>query len=164
MAGEASVSTRELSTQAEFRDAACELVSNARLQLNILTYAFEREIYGHTDFTQAVQALCTHHARAKVRILIHSPEWASRSGHRLVELARRLSSFIEMREMNPQDKDLTSEVLVADEQALLLRESPDTLTSRFYPDDMRQAGSWLRRYEGLWNGGQTVQALRQLNT
>lgn len=156
--------TRELGTQVEFRDAACELARNARLQLNILTYAFEREIYGHSDFTRAVQQLCTGHSRARVRVLIHSPEWASRSGHRLVELARRLSSFIELREMNDQDKELTSEVLIADEQSLLLRDSPDVVQARYYPDDMRLAGGWLKRFEGLWNGGEAVQALRQLNT
>jgi hypothetical protein len=153
-----------LSTRVEFRDAASELARRARLQLNILSYALEREIYGHSDFVQAVQALATHHARAKVRILIHSPEWASRSGHRLVELARRLSSFIELREMNEQDKQLTSEILIADEKSLLLRESPDVTQARYFPDDPRQAGYWLRRFEGLWAGGEAVQALRQLNT
>ncbi len=155
---------RELSTHVEFRDAACELAQSARLQLNILSYAFEREIYGHSDFVRAVQALATHHARARVRILIHSPEWASRSGHRLVELARRLSSFIELRELHEQDKQQTGEILIADEKALLVRESPDVMQSRYYPEDARQAGYWLRRFEGLWAGAEPVQGLRQLNT
>jgi hypothetical protein len=164
MAEEAATKARELGTHVEFRDAACELARSARLQLNILTYTFEREIYGHPDFVQAVQKLATQHARAKVRILIHSPEWASRSGHRLVELARRLSSFIELRELNEQDRQLTSEVLIADENALLYRESPDTLQARYFPDDPRQASQWLRRFEGLWAGGEIVQGLRRLNT
>lgn len=164
MADEAAEQPRALDTQTEFRDAACTLARDARLQLSILTYAFEREIYGHTDFVQAVQSLTTRHRRARVRILIHSPEWASRSGHRLVELARRLSSFIELREMNEQDKQLTSEVLIVDEKALLLRESPDVIQARLYPDDSRLAGGWQRRFEGLWNGGEIVQGLRQLNT
>jgi hypothetical protein len=160
----APAKTRDLNTHIEFRDAACALARGARLQLNILSYAFEREIYGHPDFVQAVQKLATQHARAKVRILIHSPEWASRSGHRLVELARRLSSFIELRELNEQDRHLTSEVLIADDKALLYRESPDTLQARYLPDDPRQASQWLRRFEGLWAGGEIVQGLRRLNT
>ncbi len=164
MAEQATAKARELSTHVEFRDAACELARSARLQLNILTYTFEREIYGHPDFVQAVQQLATRHARAKVRILIHSPEWASRSGHRLVELARRLSSFIELRELNEQDRPLTSELLIADEKALLYRESPDTMLARYCPDDPRQATPWLRRFEGLWAGGEIVQGLRRLNT
>jgi hypothetical protein len=164
MAEEAVRKIRELSTHVEFRDAACELARSARLQLNIISYVFEREIYGHPDFVQAVQGLATHHARARVRILIHSPEWASRSGHRLVELARRLSSFIELREMHEQDKQLTSEVLIADEKSLLYRESPDVTSARFFTDDPREAGQWLRRFEGLWAGGEAVQALRRLNT
>jgi hypothetical protein len=164
MVEERAEKARDLATRVEFRDAACELARSARLQLNILTYEFEREIYGHPDFVQAVQALATHHSRARARILIHSPEWASRSGHRLVELARRLSSFIELRGMNEQDRELTSEVLIADGESLLLRDSPDVVHARYFPDDPRQAAGWLRRFEGLWAGGEIVQALRQLNT
>ncbi|MGH8453854.1 MAG: hypothetical protein ACRES4_07395 [Nevskiales bacterium] len=155
---------RELGTRIEFRDAACELARAAALQLSILSYAFEREIYGHPDFVQAVQALAMHHRMARIRILIHSPEWASRSGHRLVELTRRLSSFIELREMHEKDKQLTSEVLIADEKALLFRESPDTLIALYRPDAPQDARPWLRRFEGLWAGGEPVQGLRQLNT
>jgi hypothetical protein len=164
MAEEAVHVARQLGTRVEFRDAACELARSARLHLNILSYAFEREIYGHPDFVRAVQALATHHRMARVRILIHSPEWASRSGHRMVELARRLSSFIELREMNEQDKQLTSEVLIADERALLFRESPDDLIARYLPEAPQEARPWLRRFEGLWAGGELVQGLRQLNT
>lgn len=164
MAEDTALKTRDLGTRIEFRDAACELARSASLHLNILSYAFEREIYGYSDFVQAVQALATRHRMARIRILIHSPEWASRSGHRLVELARRLSSFVELRELHEQDKQLTSEVLIADEKALLYRESPDTMRARYYANAPRDAKSWLRRFEGLWAGGEPVQGLRQLNT
>ena len=164
MAEEAATKTRQLGTRIEFRDAACELARSASLHLNILSYAFEREIYGHPDFVQAVQALATRHRMARIRILIHSPEWASRSGHRVVELSRRLSSFIELRELHEQDKQLTSEVLIADEKALLFRESPDTLIAQYQPEAPQDARPWLRRFDGLWAGGEPVQGLRQLNT
>lgn len=164
MAEEDGQNRQLLSTRAEFRAAACELAYTAKLQLNILTYAFEREIYGHADFVQAVQALATQNKMARIRILIHSPEWAARSGHRLVELSRRLSSFIELRELHEQDKQLSSEVLIADEKALLFRESPDTLVALYQPAAPQDARHWLRRFEGLWAGGEPVQGLRQLNT
>jgi hypothetical protein len=164
MAEEVANKSRELSTRVEFRDAACELARSASLHLNILSYALEREVYGHPDFVRAVQALATRHRMARIRILIHSPEWASRSGHRLVELARRLTSFVEMRELHEQDKQLISEVLIADERALLFRESPDTLVALYQPGAPQAARPWLKRFEGLWAGGEAVQALRQLNT
>lgn len=164
MTAENASRSRVLNTQIEFREAACELATRARLELCVLSHALEREVYGHSDFVAAVRALATRHRLARIRILIHSPEWASRSGHRLVELARRLSSFIELRQLNEQDRQLVSEVLIADEHTLLYRESPDTMQSRFSPDEPRQAGPWLRRFEGLWAGGEAVPGLRQLNT
>lgn len=156
--------TRELSTRTEFRDAATELARTAEREIALLTYAFEREVYGHPDFVEAMQSLATRHRMARIRILVHSPEWASRSGHRMVELARRLTSFIEIRELHEQDKQLTSEVMIADESGLLYRESPDTLVARFHPSAAQDARAWLRRFDGLWAGGAPVQALRRLNT
>ncbi len=155
---------QDLESRAEFFNAACELAYSASLNLDILTYVFEREIYGHSDFVQAVQSLATRHKKAQIRILIHTPDWASRSGHRLVELARRLSSYIEFREINEQDKQTTCEVLIADGRTLLLRDSPDVVEARYYPDNARQAGLWQRRFNGLWAGGGAIQGLRQLNT
>lgn len=164
MVGDAASKSRLLNTRAEFRDAACELAQIARLQLNILTYAFEREVYGHPDFVRVVQTLATQNKMARIRILIHSPEWAGRTGHRLVELSRRLTSFIELRELNEQDKQLTSEVLIADERAVLFRESVDDANARFQADAPQSARPWLRRFGGLWAGAEPVQGLRQLNT
>jgi hypothetical protein len=155
---------RDLKSRTEFFEACCELAGSARLNLDILTYAFERELYGHSDFVQAVQTLATRHKKARIRILIHSPDWASRSGHRLVELSRRLSSYIQLLGLHEQDKQLTSEVLIADGKSLLLRESPDVVDARYYPEDARQAGFWQRRFEGLWAGGEPLPGLRQINT
>lgn len=164
MTDEAASKVRDLKTRVEFRDAAAALANSATLHLNVLSHVLEREVYGTPDFVAAVQALATRHRMARIRILIHSPEWASRSGHRLVELSRRLTSFIELRELHEQDKQLVSEVLIADENALLYRESPDDLAARYWTDSPHEARPWLRRFEGLWNGGEPVQALRQLNT
>lgn len=155
---------RDLKTRTEFRDAATELARASARQIALLTYAFEREVYGSPDFVGSVQSLATRHRMARIRILIHSPEWASRSGHRLVELARRLTSFIEIRELHEQDKQLTSEVMVVDESGLLYRDSPDTLVARYQPSAPQEARAWLRRFDGLWAGGTAVQALRRLNT
>lgn len=155
---------RDLKSRTEFFDACCELAGSAKLNLDILTYAFERELYGHGDFVQAVQSLATRHKKARIRILIHSPDWASRSGHRLVELSRRLSSYIQLLGLHEQDQQLTSEVLIADGRSLILRESPDVIDARYYTEDVRQAGLWLRRFEGLWAGGEPIPGLRQLNT
>lgn len=164
MAEEPSSAPQILESRAEFRNAAIALARSARLHLNILSHAFEREIYGSPEFVGAVQVLATRHRMARIRILIHSPEWASRSGHRLVELSRRLSSFIELRALHEQDKQLVNEFLIADEAALVLRERPDDLFSRYLPDSPQEARLWLRRFGSLWNGGEPVQALRQLNT
>lgn len=164
MGDEAAPKVRELRTRVEFRDAIVELANSATLHLSIVSHVFEREVYGTPEFVAAVQALATRHRMARIRILIHSPEWAARSGHRLVELSRRLTSFIELRQLHEQDKQLVGEVLIADEKALLYRESPDDLAARYWPDSPHEARPWLRRFEGLWNGGEPVQALRQLNT
>lgn len=145
-----------------FHEAACKLAQSARLHLAILSNVLEREIYGESDFIQAVQHLATRHRYAKVRILVHTPEWASRSGHRLIELARRLDSFIEIRQLAEQDKEVLNEVLIADEEQLLLRESPTHLSAQYFPASPGEARAWRHRYDRLWAVAEQVPGFRRL--
>ena len=134
------------------------------MKLAILSHTLEREIYGDTAFVDAVQKLATQHGKSQIRVLIHSPEWASRSGHRLVELGRRLTTFIEFRELHEQHKDVANELLIADENAVLLRDSPDTTEAQYHPAHPALARQWLRRYDEWWTMAQAVPGLRRLNT
>jgi hypothetical protein len=152
-----------VSGRAEFREKACELARAARMSLVILSHNLEREVYGESDFADAVRGLAVRHQHARIRILVHSPEWASRSGHRLVELMRQLTTFIEIRELAEEDRDIVTELILADEKGVLVRESPQHLEAVYRPDAPQHARQWLHKFEELWQRAQPAQGLRRLH-
>jgi hypothetical protein len=155
---------KHVSGHAEFKTAAIELAQSARLGLTILSYDLGRDLYGDSAFVAAVRNLATRHKHAQVRILVHSPEWVRRSGHRLVELMRRLTTFVAMRELPEDKKEIRNELLIADERALLLRESPDDHEAQYYNDSPQLARQWLHRFDQWWESAEPAPGLRQLHT
>lgn len=153
---------RGLETVADNRDAALAVAREARRSLVLLSWDLEPPIYATPDFLDTVRALATSSRFARIRILVQDPTRVIRQGHRLVELARRLSSFIEIRRPHPEHRDLPESFLVADERAVLYR----TLASR--PEgvvdlhDPVLARDKLRLFDSLWEKAETEPELRRL--
>jgi hypothetical protein len=160
----AGSSSRPVSGREEFRDAAIELAKSARLTITILSHQLERELYGDVAFVDALRALATRHRNAQIRILVHSPEWAGRSGHRLVELMRKLTTFIAIRELPEDKKEVTNELLIADERAVLVRESPDHHLAHYHAAAPQLARQWLHQFNQWWETAEPAPGMRQLHT
>lgn len=133
-----------------FGDAACKVISGARIQLSIMSVALEKPIYGTERFANDLRNFILEHRRARLRILVHDPVSAVRNCIRLVELGRMLSSRIEFRRASEKGQRLLEEYLVADEEAVLHRSSPDQLEARYYARAPMVARSQLKAFDGVW--------------
>lgn len=138
------------SGQAEFLLRASQLVQSARLDITLFSQGLDRRTYSSEDFVAPLQSFLLSHQRARLRVLVHTPALAMRTGHRLVELGRRLSSRIEFRELLPERKLIRKEFLIADESSLLIRESDDQLEARYYPHAPLIARDQRREFDSWW--------------
>ena len=86
-----------ISGKDEFR-LACEcLAQQARRHLDIFTHDLDAPLYDQKPFLDALKDLVTTSRHAQVRILLQDNNRAQKEGHRLIELARRLTSAVEIR-------------------------------------------------------------------
>jgi hypothetical protein len=154
--------TEAVSGQAEFLRRAVELVSAARLDITIFSQGLDRRTYSSEFFIAPLQKFLLQHQRARLRVIVHSPGLAMRTGHRLVELGRRLPSRIEFRELPEERRLLEKEFLIADESALLLRASVEQLESRYYPHAPLLAREQKREFETWWQESQPAAEFRDL--
>jgi hypothetical protein len=114
-----------------FAARALEFVGTARLEILLLSYDLDRALYGSPEFVEAVQRFALSSERARLQVLLSQPHRTASSGHRLVELGRRLPSRIEFRELLPERVQTSQrEVLIVDQRAVLVREAPDSLEAR----------------------------------
>ncbi|MGH8504472.1 MAG: hypothetical protein ACRETM_00735 [Stenotrophobium sp.] len=145
-----------------FRDAAVRAVTQAQMQIALLSQSLDREIYGTEDFNAPLTAFLLSHERAQLRVLLRHSTGAALSGHRLVELGRRLSSRVAFRTLS-QERQLEYELLVVDESAVLLRATPQEVTARYWPHAPLLARERLREFETLWQDATPSAELRSMS-
>lgn len=154
--------SRRLDNLRDNRAAAVALTDGARRALAILSRDLEAPVYDCEEFLQALQRLILLSRKVRVRIVVVDPLPAARSGHRLIALAQRLPSFIEIRRAGPDHVGVTDAFLVADDAGLLYR----PLASRYqgFADTYNpaEAGRQLRRFEEIWAHAEPEPEFRRL--
>ena len=93
-----STGTRSiLSTLDEYRAAVAEIAKRANRSLSIYTPNLEPLIYDQDMFLEPLKRLVLARGHARLRVLISDPARVMREGNRFMQMARRLTSFIELR-------------------------------------------------------------------
>lgn len=151
-----------LETQADNCEAALAVAGEARRSLVIFTRDLEPAIYDRTEFLDIVRRLAISSRFAGIRILLRDPTRAIKDGHRLVELARRLTSRVEIRRVHSDFSDLTEAFLVADEKAVLYRTLADRNEGIADLHDPVRARDKLRLFDTVWEKSEPEPELRQL--
>ena len=116
-----------IDTSDDNQAAATRLVSQAGRSLDLFSRDMEPRIYDNTEFADVVRALAVKTREMHVRILVIDPDFVIKHGHRLIELARRLTSHMEIRKVHEDYCNKPEAFLVVDQRGLLHRK----LASRY---------------------------------
>ncbi len=122
--GESS-QTIQIHSRSDNQALAAALVQQAHRSLDIFSRDLEAEIYDQSGFLDGVKALALRSPQARIRILLQDPSRVVSDGHRLVEMMRRLSSYIEIRQPHSDYQDYNEAFLIADGSGLLHRRIAD---------------------------------------
>lgn len=134
----------ELQARAETVHATELMTQQCLESLEIFSRDLDAPLYDREPFLKALGDLCLRSHKARVRILVQDPTPPVKRGHRLIELARRLSSSIELRQPHPDYRRHNEAFLIADGCGLIHRPLAD-------------------RYEGSANFHDPVNAQRKLD-
>lgn len=104
----------EVEKLAEARAVAHALAAQARRTLLLHTEDLEPAIYDDSAFLDAVSRLVRAHGQSRIWILINDARKVVQHGHRLIEIARRLSSAIQLRRPAPQYRNDHESFLLVD--------------------------------------------------
>lgn len=107
--------------------SAIQLVSQAGRSLDIFSRDLEPRIYDNAEFADAVRTLAVKTRDLHVRILVIDPDFIIKHGHRLIELARRLTSHMEIRKVHEDYCNNPEAFIVVDKRGLIHRK----LASRY---------------------------------
>ncbi len=145
-----------------FLATATAMVSEARREVVIFSYELDRNIFGSEEFLEAARKFTLQHAHARMRVLVNAAGRTARNSNRLVELGRRLTTFIEFRDLPEQYSEIREEYLIADGRRLLHLLDREHRTARDYAATPHVARLKLKDFEPLWQESPPAQELRDL--
>ena len=110
-----------LDSMSDNRSAAIALASQCRRSIILQSYDLDPIIYNEVDFIEAIRQVAVNNTHANIKILIEDASKVITGGHRLIELMRRVTSFIQIQKINTDLKTLSDAFLICDETALIYR-------------------------------------------
>lgn len=143
--------------------AALSLVRQGEATLDIFSRDLEPRIFNTLEFSEAVKDMALKNKNIKVRVLVIDPDFAIKHGHSLINLSRRLTSYIEVRKVHEDYTSIPEAYLVVDHRGVLHR----NLASRYegtvnYNLPMR-AADLLRTFNEIWEKSRSYIDFKQLN-
>lgn len=154
---------QELTEAKQVRQASAELVAGARRSVHIYSRSMDPALYNNREFLEAMTQFLTSHPRAYARMLVQDAESAIRNDHRLIHLARRLSSRFAIREPGPRHRDYNAAFLIVDVRAVLYREMGDRFEATVDREGRARARQLVRYHDEVWEFGQANPNLRALS-
>lgn len=153
----------EISGAEQLSAFALAMAGHCSRSLAIVSRHLDPLIYDRPEFVEAVRqlAVTSHHAR--IRIVIADAKTVVTRGHRLLELARQLPTFIAIRKFGPAHESFNEAWLLADDDSYIRRRHADRHDGIACVRDRRTTRELLRQFDEIWNGALPDPELRRLS-
>ncbi|QGU34037.1 hypothetical protein E6P07_11815 [Thermochromatium tepidum ATCC 43061] len=153
---------RTLARSPEIAAISADMAAQARRELLIHDPRLEAALYDQIPFLEAVRRLALARPGFCVRVLLFDPRAATQVGHRLIELARRLTSRVTIRRVADEDQERLDAFLIVDETGYVHRPLAERMEAIADYANPRDARRMRQDFERLWERGSVDAELRQL--
>jgi hypothetical protein len=136
----------------EYRLAVAEIATRANRTLSIYTPDLEPQLYDHDLFLEPVKRLVLARSHARLRVLISIPSRVSREGNRFMMMARRLTSYIDLRNVAPEFRNNPCSFIVADDKAIAFRQQSSSWEGTVEFNDPAVVKRHLAFFDEIWAG------------
>ena len=153
----------EIEASDDVRHACVCLLQQARREILLMSRHLDGVLFNNSHASQALRDFVLRNRMSRIRILVKDPAPAVRDHHRFLELAQRLSSFVEIRVPSAEHRDYNSAFLIADGIGVLHRSLADRFEATVCFADHAMAGELTRQFNAMWEGAELDPALRRLH-
>ena len=145
------------------KQAAIHMASQGQRSLNLFTPNLDPRVFDNEDFIDAVKKIALHNPRSKVQILILDPSEVVSRGHRIVELARKISSHIFIHRADDEEQTCVDTFMIVDDVGLIRRAHNDRFEGLAEFNNPGEARLLLKRFNEAWERSQPEPELRRLH-
>ena len=144
------------------RELALQLARQATREILIASYDLDSRIYSNSEFADALASFVRGHRDARVDILVWKTAPAVKQGHRLIDLAQRLTSSIHIHEPDRVHKDFIESFMVVDGTAYFRRPLADRFDGVAQPHAPLIARDLRERFLEMWERSTPCSEFRRL--
>jgi len=152
--------TEHLTTVDEYRAAVAEIATRAQRGLAIYTPDLEPQLYDHDLFLEPMKRLVLARSHARVRVLISDPGRVVREGNRFLQMARRLTSYLDLRNVSSEFRGNPCAFIVADDRAIAYRQQASRWDGIVDFDDVNVVRRYMTYFDEAWVGSVIQPELR----
>ena len=153
----------EVDTSEAVREASLAMIRQAAREIVLVSRHLDASLYDNHETSEALRDFVLQSRRTRVRILVKEPEVARQHGHRVVELAQRLSSYIDIRVPAGEYHGYNAAFLVADQTGAVYRSMADRYEATVTFGDRHAAGELMRQFDEMWETSRLDPGLRRLS-
>ncbi len=136
-------------TKEENQQFAIAMIQQTELYLDILSPDFEPAIYDNDSCYEAIENLALRSRHSQIRILLHDGRKPAQRGHKIIQLAKRLSGLIQFRNIPDIYRNKTDTFLIADRIGIIQRtEAP--LKSKVHFKNWPKIKPILKDFNDIW--------------
>lgn len=151
-----------LEDSAGHRAVSAHMLGQARRELYLLSRELDKTVFDQAEFIDALKALALRSRLTRIHILLQDHAKVVSQGHRIIELARRLTSRMEIRIASEEWRDYAENFMTVDLHGYVHRE----LASRYegtadYHDPLR-VQKLRALFDEIWESAQPDAELRRL--
>ena len=149
--------------QPAWQEACTSLLSRCRRQLLILAHHLDPLLLNRDSSVDALVGMVRANPMARIQVLIADADQLVQSGHRLIYLARRLSSYMSIRVLADEHRDDAACWLLADRRQALWRPDYQHLRHGLLFSDPHRCQQLQQDFTLRWAAASSHPALRQLH-
>ncbi len=147
----ASESMTLLTCLEDVRDAVTRVAGGAQRLMSLYTPDLEPQLYEQTAFLDIMKRFVLARSFAKVRVVLADPHRMIRDNNRFLAMARRLTSYIDIRIAPGEAKRPFASYLIADDRALVYRTNSESFDGVADFNNPAIARLHLNHFDEIWH-------------
>lgn len=145
------------------RAAALLLARQAKYSLCIMSHYLDPEVFGTRDFGEALSRLARRARQNAVKILIRDNRRLVHQTHRLLDVIRQFSTYIEVRKTPRKFAGSDQEFVLADDGGALVSQPGGAYMATLYLHNPALTKSLREDFSGMWEHSESDPYVRQLS-
>lgn len=140
----------EIDSSEDNRNAVLAMVSSAHNSIDIFTRDLEARVYDNSAFCEALKQTALDNSRAQIRVIVQEPDHAIHHGHCMINLARRITSFMQLRVVHDDYKTDPRAFILCDERAYLVKNIASRFEARLNFNDAYATQELQNYFNEVW--------------